>query len=90
MIAVPDRESLAAMRVISKRIARRCGGSTGTNISACSLLIRELLARGEKGSIVTLLCDSGERYASTYHDAQWMDERMGDLSELETELGELI
>jgi cysteine synthase A len=28
--------------------------------------------RGEAGSIVTLLCDSGERYAQTYFDDAWL------------------
>ncbi|MFA0289504.1 PLP-dependent cysteine synthase family protein, partial [Vibrio sp. 10N.222.45.F7] len=29
-------------------------------------LASEMKARGETGSIVTLLCDSGERYLDTY------------------------
>jgi len=28
-------------------------------------------SRGEAGSIVTLLCDDGSRYASSCHDAAW-------------------
>ena len=86
MIAVPDAASLAAMQVISERIARRCGGSTGTNIWAVSRIMREMRQNGETGSIVTLLCDSGERYGSTYYDAAWMTEKCGDVSALRTEL----
>ena len=26
---------------------------------------------GERGSIVTLLCDSGDRYVDTYYQAAW-------------------
>ena len=27
---------------------------------------------GARGSIVTLLCDSGERYGNTYYDDAWL------------------
>ena len=29
-------------------------------------------ARGERGSVVTLLCDGGERYGPTYYDDAWL------------------
>ncbi|HXE20799.1 MAG TPA: hypothetical protein VN617_00500 [Rhodoferax sp.] len=32
-------------------------------------------------SILSLLCDSGERYLSNYHDAQWVDRTIGDCTE---------
>ena len=35
--------------------------------------------RGETGSIVTLLCDSGERYLDTYYNPSWVAENIGDL-----------
>ena len=72
MIAVSDAASLAAMRALSDRLGRRCGGSTGTNLWACATIISEMAARGETGSIVTLLCDPGERYASSYYDDGWL------------------
>jgi cysteine synthase A len=31
-----------------------------------------MAARGEGGSVVTLLCDSGERYRSTLGDDAWL------------------
>lgn len=72
MIAVPDAASIAAARVVSHRLGRRCGGSTGTNIWACALLASEMAARGESGSIVSILCDHGDRYASSYFDDEWL------------------
>ena len=73
MIAVDDATSIGAMRAISARLGRRVGGSTGTNIAACAALIAEMHADGESGSIVTLLCDGGERYGCTYYDDAWLD-----------------
>jgi cysteine synthase len=72
MIAVSDAESIAATRLISERLGRRCGGSTGTNIWACSILTAEMLACGTSGSIATILCDSGDRYAETYFSDDWL------------------
>jgi cysteine synthase A len=70
--AVPDAASIAAARVLSRRIGRSCGGSTGTNMWAAAQIIGEMAARGEKGSVVTLLCDSGERYRSSLLDDGWL------------------
>ncbi|WP_084583320.1 PLP-dependent cysteine synthase family protein [Sphingomonas azotifigens] len=75
MIAVDDADSIGAMRAISTRLGRRVGGSTGTNIAACVQLIGEMAARGETGSVVTILCDGGERYGCTYYDDGWLAER---------------
>ena len=74
MIAVEDGDSLGAMRALGQVLGRRVGGSTGTNLWACAQLIREMAARGERGSIVTLLCDGGDRYGCTYHDPAWLAE----------------
>jgi cysteine synthase len=72
MIAVDDAASLGAMRALSDHLGRRVGGSTGTNLVACAQLAREMAEAGETGSIVTLLCDGGERYAATYYDDAWL------------------
>ena len=72
MIAVEDADSIGAMRALSDRLGRRVGGSTGTNLWACAALIEEMAAAGETGSIITLLCDGGERYGCTYYDDSWL------------------
>jgi cysteine synthase A len=77
--AVPDAASLAAARVLSRRIGRSCGGSTGTNMWALAQIISEMVERGEQGSMATLLCDSGERYRSTHLNDSWLQERGIDL-----------
>ncbi len=74
MIAVDDADSIGAMRALSARLNRRAGGSTGTNLWACARLAEEMSVASETGSIVTLLCDSGERYGCTYYDDTWLAE----------------
>ncbi len=73
--AVPDAASLAAARVLSRRIGRSCGGSTGTNLWAVAHIVGEMVRNGEAGSVVTLLCDSGDRYRSTHWDDAWLAQR---------------
>jgi cysteine synthase A len=48
------------------------GGSTGTNIWGAFGLIAEMIAAGRTGSVVTLLCDGGDRYSQTYFDDTWV------------------
>jgi cysteine synthase A len=75
VVTVPDVCSFAAMRVLSELLGRSVGGSTGTNFYGCVLLMDEMRRRGEEGSIVTLICDSGERYRETYFDDHWLRAR---------------
>ncbi len=72
MIQVPDAASIATMRLVSERTGRSVGGSTGTNVWGAFQLIAEMLARGERGSVVTLICDGGDRYAGTYYSDAWV------------------
>ncbi len=72
MIEVPDSASIAAAWWLERRLGRRYGGSSGTNLIACLQLAREMVERGERGAIATLLCDRGERYAETLFDRQWL------------------
>jgi len=72
MIAVPDAASIAAMRFCSQVTGRLVGGSTGTNLWGSLRLAAEMRRTGVRGSIVTLLCDSGERYGNTYYDDGWL------------------
>ena len=80
MIRVPDAASLAAMRHLAEATGRRAGGSTGTNLWGAFALIAEMLAAGRTGSVVTLLCDGGERYADTYHSDAWVTAQGLDLA----------
>jgi cysteine synthase A len=87
VIAVEDAESIGAMRALSVILGRRVGGSTGTNIWACMQIIEEMAARREEGSVITLLCDGGERYAHTYYDDPWLAERSIDFRDAAERVG---
>jgi cysteine synthase A len=75
MVKVPDAGSIATIRWVEDALGRRVGGSTGTNLWGAFGLVSELRQRGEQGSIVTLLCDGGERYSNTYYDDNWVAEQ---------------
>jgi cysteine synthase A len=78
MIEVTNAESVAAMRLLSELLGRKVGPSTGTNFVAMLQLAREMRERGEAGAVLSLLCDNGDRYLNTYHDAQWVQSQFGD------------
>ena len=44
---------------------------------------------GEQGAIVTLLCDSGERYLDTYYNPEWVSNNIGDLQPYLAQLADL-
>ncbi|MGI6878386.1 PLP-dependent cysteine synthase family protein [Microbacterium sp. gxy059] len=80
MIRIPDAESIAAIRVLKERTMLWAGGSTGTNLGGAFRLIARMRQRGERGSIVTLICDGGVRYAHTYFDDAWVADQRLDLA----------
>ena len=71
MAKVPDALSLAAMRHVSAVLGRRVGGSTGTNFVGVLRAAQAMGEAGQSGSIVSILCDSGDRYAHSYYDPAW-------------------
>jgi len=88
MVRVPDAASIAAMRWVSGILGRRVGGSTGTNVWASLQLIGEMRADNESGSVVTLLCDGGERYSHTYYDDAWLESKGLDITPYAAALAE--
>jgi cysteine synthase A len=80
MISVPDAASIAAARWCSAVTGRLVGGSTGTAMWGALKLVSEMRAAGETGSVVTLLCDGGERYAHTYYDDAWLAAQQIDIA----------
>jgi cysteine synthase len=75
MIQIPDAASVAAMMHFEQLAGMSAGPSTGTNLWGVWQLVAEMVAKGERGSIVTLMCDGGERYAGSYNNPEWLAEK---------------
>jgi cysteine synthase A len=73
MIQVPDAASVAAMQHLRELTDLHAGPSTGTNLWGVWQLVAEMIAKGQRGSIVSLMCDGGERYAGNYYNPAWLD-----------------
>lgn len=71
MLRVPDAASVAAARWLRTRTGWSAGGSTGTNLIGALHLVDEMRKAGERGSVVTLLCDRGDRYADSVYSDAW-------------------
>ncbi|AKJ41682.1 PLP-dependent cysteine synthase family protein [Pragia fontium] len=89
MIQVPDAASIATILWLEKILGRKTGASTGTNVWGALQLAKRMRDNGEKGAIVTLLCDSGERYLDTYYNPEWVAQTLGDLSQYQQQLENL-
>ncbi len=75
MIEIPDAASVAAMIHFRELAGMSAGPSTGTNLWGVWQLVAAMVATGERGSIVTLMCDGGERYAGSYNNPVWLAEK---------------
>ena len=80
MIKVPDEASFASIHFLKKLLNRRCGGSTGTNVFAAFQLMAKMHKNNESGSVVSLICDGGERYQHTYYNDKWLQKNGYDLT----------
>ena len=69
---VPDRTSLVMARRLAREEGILAGGSTGLNVALSVELAREL--DDPNAMIVTILCDTGERYLSKVFNDEWMQE----------------
>ncbi len=72
MVQVPDAASVAAMRHLQQYAGLHAGPSTGTNLWGVWQLIAGMIAEGRRGSVVSLMCDGGDRYAGNYHNPAWL------------------
>ncbi|APE05844.1 cysteine synthase [Alteromonas sp. MB-3u-76] len=89
MIQVPDAASVATMHWLNDTLGINAGPSTGTNLWGALKVAQSMLENGEQGSIVTLMCDSGERYLDTYYNGKWIDREIGCTGEYEEILNAL-
>jgi len=80
MLKVPDAASIATLYWLERLLGKKPGGSTGTNMWGALNMATRMQEQGLRGSIVTLMCDSGERYLDTYYDRNWVARNIGDIS----------
>ncbi len=66
---VSDRESFAMARRLAREEGIFCGGSSGMNVAVALRVARTLPA---DACIVTIICDTGERYLSKHHSEEWL------------------
>ncbi|MGP3914798.1 PLP-dependent cysteine synthase family protein [Nonomuraea sp. 10N515B] len=71
VIPVPDAASVAAARHIREVTGLPVGGSSGTALWAALELVERMRARGETGTVVSLIGDAADRHLATYHDDAW-------------------
>ncbi|WP_119969528.1 PLP-dependent cysteine synthase family protein [Shewanella japonica] len=86
MKKIPDAASLATMNWLAKLIGRKVGPSTGTNLYGVLQLACEMKQHNQQGSLVTLLCDSGDRYLDTYYNPEWISKNIGDTAFFDQQL----
>ena len=90
MLRVPDAASVATAHWLETQLGRKVGASTGTNMWGALQLAARMRDEGRTGSIVTLLCDSGERYLDTYYNPEWVSANIGDTAHWSAEIAELL
>ncbi|AYA40968.1 PLP-dependent cysteine synthase family protein [Xenorhabdus nematophila] len=89
MFQVPDAASIATIYWLEKLIGRKTGASTGTNVWGALQLAKQMRDNNQQGAIVTLICDSGERYLDTYYNPEWIRNNIGDVTQYLTQLPKL-
>jgi len=88
--SIPDKEALLTCRELLRKEGVMAGTSTGTLVAAALRYCRE---QSSAKRVVTLVCDSGNKYLSKVYNDFWMldqgfveRERHGDLRDLITRL----
>ncbi|MCD2165608.1 PLP-dependent cysteine synthase family protein [Comamonas koreensis] len=90
MEVVSNRESVTSMQLLGDVLGRKVGPSTGTNMVAMLRLADGMRQRGETGSLLSLLCDAGERYLPTYYHREWVSTHFGDCEATQRALQTLL
>lgn len=79
-VKVSDRAAFATARALARELGLMVGGSAGGSVHAALTRLEEF---PPGSTVVTLVCDGGEKYLDTVFDDEWMAAR--DLLDSETE-----
>ena len=63
---IETEDAYAMVRRLAREEGLLVGISSGCNVHAASMLARGIAERGESATIVTMLCDSAEKYLSEH------------------------
>lgn len=66
--------------MLSEWLFRRVGGSTGTNFNGVHAIAAQMQREGRSGALVTLTYDSGDRYAATCFNDDWLTRQKLDIA----------
>jgi len=69
VIEVNDTDSIMTCKALTKEEGIFCGASSGTLAHTALAVARNL---DENGVVVFIVCDTGERYLSKYHNNEWL------------------
>ncbi|MFB4272238.1 PLP-dependent cysteine synthase family protein [Nonomuraea sp. GTA35] len=75
VVPVADSASVAAARHLRQVTGLPVGPSSGTALWAALELVERMRARGESGTVVSLIGDAGERHLAGCHDDAWAGEK---------------
>ena len=73
IISVSDSDSIDMCKRLSLEEGIFCGASSGTAGYLALEIAKDL---GEKSTVVFIVCDTGERYLSKYHNENWLKENL--------------
>ncbi len=71
-ITVSDKDAMLMTRRLAKEEALFTGGSTGVNVVAALEVARRV--NDPQALVITVLCDTGERYLSKVYNDEWLRE----------------
>jgi cystathionine beta-synthase len=69
VVEVNDKDSIDVCRELTRKEGIFCGASTGTYAKVALDIAKKL---DEKGLVVFIVCDTGERYLSKFHNEEWL------------------
>ncbi|MEI9992173.1 MAG: pyridoxal-phosphate dependent enzyme [Rhizomicrobium sp.] len=85
--SIPDKESIEAARALLEKEGILAGSSSGTLLAAALRYCRE---QTEPKRVVTLVCDSGNKYLSKVYNDYWVIEQGLSTQPLKGDLSDLI